>query len=145
MLKSFKSFKPFLQISGCPSIAIAAVRRRWSLLGAAACAVALMPLLAPAVAAQSAKQLKLRNSTTQAVEYGLGSAGAAPQTTIVIQPGQTRELFPVPNRDVLYYRYNRTSGWAGPFSIPLVNDPVYKWKFVPSGIQPGLVGAAEIP
>ena len=93
----------------------------------------------------AAKELKLWDSTTQAVEYGLGSAGVPPQTTIVIQPGQTRILYPVPNRDVLYYRYNRTSGWAAPFPIPLVNDPVYKWKFVPSGIQPGLVGAPEIP
>jgi hypothetical protein len=98
-----------------------------------------------AVAAQSAKQLKLRDSTTQAIEYGLGSAGAPPQTTIVIQPGQTRELYPVPNRDVLYFRYNRTSGWAAPYPIPLFNDPVYKWKFVPGGIQPGVVGAPEIP
>jgi hypothetical protein len=128
-----------------PTYRVESVRRRWSRLGAAACAVALMPLLATAVAAQPAKLLKLRDSTTQAVEYGLGSAGAPPQTTIVIQPGQTRELFPVPNRDVLYYRYSRTSGWAAPFPIPLVNDPVYKWKFVPGGNQPGLVGAPEIP
>jgi len=94
----------------------------------------------------AAKELKLKNSTTQAVEYGLGSAGAPPQTTIVIQPGQIRELYPVPNRDVLYFRYFRTNGWAAPLMIPLVNDPVYKWKFVPSGgAQPGCVGAPEIP
>jgi hypothetical protein len=105
-----------------------------------------MPFLAPAAAqAQPAKQLKLKNATTQAVQYGLGSAGAPPLTTIVIQPGQIRILYPVPNRDVLYWRYYNTSGWAAPHPIELVNDPVYKWKFVPSGSQPGLVGTPEIP
>jgi hypothetical protein len=98
------------------------------------------------VAAQTAtKHLKLKNSTTQAVEYGLGSAGAPPRTPIVIQPGQIRELYPTPIRDFLYFRYSRTNGWAAPLMIPLVNDPVYKWKFVPGGGQPGCVGAPEIP
>ena len=121
-------------------------RRRWFLLSAIGGALALIPLLG-AVEAQTpaAKQLKLKNATTQAVEYGLGSAGAPPLTTIVIQPGQTRILFPVPRRDVLYYRYNTTRSWAAPYSIPFSSDPIYKWKFVPSGSQPGLVGAPEIP
>jgi hypothetical protein len=120
--------------------------RRLFLGGAIGCALALLPSLNTVEAqAQGAKTLKLKNTTSQAVEYGLGSPSAPPMTTIVIQPGQTRILYPVPGRDALWYRFNGTRAWASPYAIPSFADPVYKWKFVPSGGAPGLVGAPEIP
>jgi hypothetical protein len=120
----------------------AVLRRRSLLVATSALAVAL--LCAPAQA-QQAKTLKLKNSTSQPVEYGLHSTGQPPLTTIVIRPGETRMLYPVPDRDALWYRYRATTGWATPYSIPFFQDPVYKWKFVSSGAQPGLIGAPEIP
>ena len=123
----------------------AAFGRRSVLAAASVLAVALFLCPTDAKAQTAAKTLKLRNSTSQPVEYGLQSTSQPPLTTIVIQPGQTRTLYPVPGRDALWYRYRGTTAWAAPYAIPFFQDPVYKWKFTPSGSMPGLVGAPEIP